>query len=160
MKSVIRNIYGSFLPARARKELFEFLSANKYIKGQIAHDIALKRLAAAYQLAGERKEPSREDIRKYIIEHEREIQEECNLVLQKLARECLPGFNWAVILKHVGLFAICVVPAIIFLVADILEKIQQSMVVPPQEALALLFLVILLTAVGVALILDSARDKN
>lgn len=159
MKNVIRNIYGSFLPDKARKELFAYLSANRYIRREIICEI-IKEKVEYGKIPGDNATGNQaEDIKNYVVNNKAKINEECDEILKELCKQCIPGFDWLVILKHIGLFAILVVPAIIYLLTDILQKFTYcSMAVQPSEVVALLFLVILIVIVGAALILYSFKD--
>lgn len=159
MNNVINNIKGSFLPKQARKELCVFLWSNKPFRIQLINDIAKDKLKDIYFATGENKEPNADEIRDYIRSNADSINQEANSVLNDLAKQCLPGFDWLVIFKHIGIFAICVVPAIYILIPVVWEARDVDIKRFYSAASSLLFLVILFFAVIVALVSDSLRKK-
>lgn len=155
MTNFLRNIYSSFLPSIARKELYTYLYANRPFTNWIVYELASRQVQNRHAAANKPTYITDNDIKQYIYDNYRSLEKECSDIVRALVRKILPGFDWLAILKHVGLFAICVVPAIYFLTNDLIDKWQYGIHILPSEVTALLFLIILLLCVGTALILSA-----
>lgn len=156
-----KQIKGSFLPEAARNELVLFLWSNDASRNYLVIEIAKNKLMQKGKLAGGQKlEPDNKDIIDFMNHNAEAIESEARKALRAMARQFLPGFNWTVIFKHIGLFAFCLVPSIYVLFKVAYEAFGVDGTVFCASGVALLFLVVLLIAVGTSLILDSLRNRS
>lgn len=160
MKELVRNVRGSFLPSSARKELFSFLSSIPALRQELIWVITLQHVKKLHEATGNTSEPDEQEIKGYIFHHHGRLEEEYNKILKNLVRQALPGFNWLAIFKNIGLFAIFYVPAVYYLLSDIINKWNTTGTIDSGEAIALLFLILFLLIVGGGIIIAAFLNKS
>lgn len=119
MKKFFANFHGSFLPSRARRELLLFLETLPDLNNEILWQLAKKHLKKLNVAINNNNKINDNEIKNFILHNHDLLEGERKKVLIELTKKAIPGFDWVPLLKNIGLFALCLVPAIYYLLEAI-----------------------------------------